>query len=263
MIENKLSIASNSDLLSELIDSDFSIRKETTQNDILNMMQDFLNMQQLYNAAIKEISTKLEILDDEFQVRYDHNPIHHMECRLKSPQSMMEKLSRKDLPTNLSSAKENLTDIAGIRVICNYIEDIYCIANLLIQQDDILLIRRSDYISNPKPTGYRSLHLVVKVPVFLSDHKEDVPVEIQIRTIAMDFWASLEHQLKYKTNKELPEFIYQELTECSDQIALLDQRMQNIYHQLENLPEHIEEEQNSSIHKQDKKISHFLNSISC
>lgn len=232
MLDNKLNFSGNGGLITKLMNSDFSVKKETSPQDILYLMQDFLNLQQLYNAAIKEISTKLEILDDEFQVRYDHNPIHHMECRLKSPQSMMDKLSRKNLPTNLSAAREHLTDIAGIRVICNYIEDIYRIANFLIQQDDIYLIRRSDYIENPKPTGYRSLHLVVKVPVFLSEHKEHVPVEIQIRTIAMDFWASLEHQLKYKADKNLPDYIFRELTECSHQIAMLDERMQHIYHQL-------------------------------
>lgn len=163
---------------------------------------DFITMRQLYGAAIKEIRTKLEILDDEFHVKFDHNPIHHMEYRLKTPKSIAGKLRKKQLEFSTESIRENLTDIAGVRVICNYLDDIYHIARLLVKQDDITLVRTRDYIKNPKSNGYRSLHLVVRVPVFLAESTEYVPVEVQIRTIAMDFWASLEHQLKYKSETQ-------------------------------------------------------------
>ncbi|NLM10576.1 MAG: GTP pyrophosphokinase family protein, partial [Clostridiaceae bacterium] len=140
--------------------------------DISDQMHDFLELRQLYNAAMREVRTKLEILDEEFHVRFNHNPIHHIECRLKSPQSIVEKLNRKGVELSIESIKKNITDIAGIRVICNYIDDIYTIADLLLKQDDITLIRERDYIANPKDNGYRSLHLVIMVPVYLSDRKE-------------------------------------------------------------------------------------------
>ncbi|MHB8065646.1 MAG: GTP pyrophosphokinase, partial [Ruminiclostridium sp.] len=177
----------------------------------------------------REISTKLEILDDEFQFIHKRNPIHNMQSRIKSIESIFEKLNRKELEISIDVAKENLTDIAGIRVVCYYIEDIYMIAKMLTMQDDITVVRETDYIKNPKANGYRSLHLVVKVPVFFSDRKEIVPVEIQIRTIAMDFWASLEHQLRYKTMETIPSSVAQELQECADNIANTDLKMQNIY----------------------------------
>ena len=142
-------------------------------------------------AAIKEIQTKLEILDDEFQMRHRRNPIHHMQSRLKTIQSMLEKLKRKNYEVSINSAVKNLQDIAGIRVICSYVQDVYTIANLLVSQDDVHLVRMADYIREPKPNGYRSLHLIVEIPVFLSEGRILVPVEVQIRTIAMDFWASL------------------------------------------------------------------------
>ena len=192
----------------------------------------YLEMQHLFLSATREISTKLEILDDEFQFRHKRNPIHHMQSRLKTPKSIFEKLRRKGLEISLESVKENLTDIAGIRVICSYIDDIYMIARMLVAQDDITLVRETDYIKNPKPNGYRSLHLIVKVPVFFSDKKELVPVEVQIRTIAMDLWASLEHQLRYKTKEAIPPLIGEELQKCADDIAVTDLKMQEIYRTL-------------------------------
>ena len=195
-------------------------------------MKKFFALQQLYNSAIKEIKTKLEILDEEFQVKFDHNPIHHMEYRLKSPQSIVDKLSRKNFEVSTESIKQNLTDVAGVRVICNYIDDINHIADLLIQQDDITLIRRRDYIAEPKPNGYRSLHLIVTVPVFLAETTEKVPVEIQIRTIAMDFWASLEHELKYKAQDEISEDVRRRLKDSAESIARLDAEMQSIYKEI-------------------------------
>ena len=200
------------------------------QADVVRQtMKSMIAMQQLYNAAIREVSTKIEILDDEFHVKYAHNPIHHIESRLKQPQSIREKLLRKGIAPDMQLAHEHITDIAGIRVICYYISDIYTIAELLLKQDDITLIKRSDYIENPKPNGYRSLHLVVSVPVFLSGGARNVPVEVQIRTIAMDFWASLEHQLKYKSDTPVKDDLQRELAECAENITAIDEKMQSIY----------------------------------
>lgn len=197
--------------------------------EIESIRLSFFEMQHLYQSATREISTKLEILDDEFQFIHKRNPIHNMQNRIKSIESICEKLNRKELEISIEAAKENLTDIAGIRVVCSYIEDIYMIAKMLKMQDDITIVREIDYIKNPKANGYRSLHLVVKVPVFFSDRKEIVPVEIQIRTIAMDFWASLEHQLKYKTAETIPPSVAKELQECAENIAATDLKMQSIY----------------------------------
>lgn len=198
---------------------------------LMEEFQDFVLLRNTYHAAIREVSTKLEILDDEFQVRYDYNPIHHMECRLKSPQSLFEKLDRKGLDIRLDSIYQ-ITDIAGIRVICNYMDDVYAVASLLLQQDDIKLLRRSDYIKNPKESGYRSLHLVVQIPVFLSDRTEMVPVEIQFRTIAMDTWASLEHELKYKRAGGITPEVEQELKDCANAMAEVDRKMEEIHKEL-------------------------------
>jgi len=204
-------------------------------HSFINVSSSYLEMENLYQSAIKEISTKLEILDDEFKLKYSRNPIHDIQCRLKSLESIIKKLERKGHEISIESAKENLFDIAGVRVVCSYIEDIYSVAGLLKAQDDIILIRETDYIKNPKPNGYRSLHLVVKIPVFFSDRKELVPVEIQIRTMAMDFWASLEHQLRYKSSGNIPSSIVQELKECAETIASTDLKMQRIYSSLEDL----------------------------
>ena len=192
-------------------------------------IQDLLELRQLYNAAIREVSTKLEILDEEFRVRFNHNPIHHIDCRLKSPQSIIDKLNRKMCEISIESIKNNITDIAGIRVVSNYIDDIYTISELLLKQDDITLLRKRDYIANPKENGYRSLHLVIQIPIFLSDCKEFIPLEVQIRTIAMDCWASLEHQLIYKSPDPLPDTLREQLKECSDAVSDIDMKFQNIY----------------------------------
>ena len=197
------------------------------------LVDEFFTVQCRYQAAIREIQTKLENLDEEFQMKHKRNPIHHMQSRMKSIQSMMEKLGRRNAQRSISSAVENLTDIAGIRVICSYLQDVYTVANLLTSQDDIHVLRVRDYIKHPKENGYRSLHLVVEIPVFLSEGRVMVPVEIQIRTIAMDFWASLEHSLKYKEQGNVPEDISQELIQTASDIAALDQRMQTIHDKVE------------------------------
>lgn len=203
-------------------------------DEFVENLTDFVLQQQLYRAAIKEMRTKLEILDEAFQVRYDHNPIHHIEYRLKSPQSILEKLRKKGLPVSTDSIWDNLTDVAGVRVICNYIDDVYRVAELLLKQDDITLVRVRNYIDYPKENGYRSLHLIVSVPIFLAEKTEHVNVEIQIRTIAMDFWASLEHQLKYKAQDDISQDLRRRLKVCADSIAALDIEMQSIHKELQS-----------------------------
>lgn len=206
-----------------------------SQEKILEQLYQFIELEHLYESAIREVKTKLEILDSEFKTKYDYNPIHHIEDRLKSPQSMMEKLQRKGMTFSTENVRATLHDIAGVRVICNYIEDIYSVAEFLTRQDDVTLIKTKDYIKNPKPNGYRSLHLVIETPVFLSDRKEMVHVEVQIRTIAMDFWASLEHQLKYKTDSDVSAELAQQLKDCAETIAATDLKMQSIYQTLKEI----------------------------
>ena len=197
--------------------------------EAVKTINSFMVTENLYLAATREITTKLENLNDEFKYAKDRNPIHQINARVKTPKSIMNKLTRRGFELSVESARNNLTDIAGVRVICSYIDDIYLIAKLLTSQDDVEVIRISDYIKNPKPNGYRSLHLIVTVPVFLSESTELVKVEIQIRTIAMDFWASLEHELWYKLTNKKTEEIIRELKDCADGIADIDVRMQNLH----------------------------------
>ena len=196
--------------------------------DIEVSIQDLLDQMMIYRAGIKEIRTKLEVLDDEFQTKYSYNPIHHIESRMKSLKSIMLKIKEKGLEVSIDNIRKNVTDIAGIRVICNYLDDIYRIEDMLLAQNDVTLLRRRDYIKTPKQSGYQSLHLIVEVPIFLSDGPIPIPVEIQIRTIAMDFWASLEHKLKYKTDNEVAEDLRYRLKICAKAIQELDTEMQNI-----------------------------------
>ncbi len=202
---------------------------------ILNDFQKLLELQQVYNAAIKEIQTKLEILNDEFKVKFARNPIHHVESRLKSTRSIINKLRKKNMEVSIESAKANLNDIAGIRIVCCYIDDVYRVADMLLAQTDIELVQSQDYIKTPNYNGYRSLHLDLKVPVFLSERIEKVTVEVQIRTVAMDFWASLEHDLRYKTDKTIPASIGEDMLRCANEIAEIDAKMQSIYRQIQDL----------------------------
>lgn len=194
----------------------------------------------LYNScAIREIQTKLEILNDELSLKTKRNPIESISSRLKAPQSIIGKLRKNGYPITVESMEENLNDVAGVRVICSFIEDIYNVADMLTMQDDIKVIIRKDYIKNPKENGYRSLHLIVEVPIFLSEKSMQRRVEVQIRTMAMDFWASLEHQVKYK--KGIPDAgkIGEELADCANIIAETDQKMQDIYHKIMTMQERI------------------------
>lgn len=181
-----------------------------------------------YRCAMMVVETKFKVMNEEFSLQYDHNPIESIKTRLKSPESIIEKLTRKGLPLSPESVEENISDIAGIRVICSYTTDIYMLSEAFLQQDGIELIREKDYIRQPKPNGYRSLHLIVGVPIFLHDQKKTVKVEVQFRTISMDWWASLEHKIRYK--KGLPSIaeVEQELYECAQLGAELEARMENI-----------------------------------
>ena len=181
-----------------------------------------------YNSAMREVTTKLEILNDELSVRNRRNPIQFIKSRVKTPMSIVDKLQKLEKEISVESVMTSLNDVAGIRVIASFVDDVYEIADMLTKQDDVFLIEAKDYIKNPKPNGYRSYHLIVEVPVFFSDKKQFVRVEIQIRTVAMDFWASLEHQLKYKENIKNSEEIEAELRQCAETIANTDMKMMSI-----------------------------------
>ena len=204
---------------------------------IKSFIEQFIQEMVIYRSAIKEVSTKLEILNDEFQAKKARNPIDHIKSRVKTPESIIEKIGRRGFDLNAESIRNSMYDIAGIRVVCQFIDDIYLIANMLKSQDDVTVILEKDYIKNPKPNGYRSLHIVVEIPVFFSDKTIPVKVEIQIRTIAMDLWASLEHNLFYKVKKDVPEGIEEELKQCADVIAATDIKMQNIHKIIERSPD--------------------------
>lgn len=197
--------------------------------------QEFQQLRHLYTSAVKEVRMRAEVLNDEFSVTYARSPIHHIETRLKSTASIVEKLERKGLPVTAKSARVKLNDIGGIRIVCNYIDDVYAVEKMLLRQSDIHLVKRQDYIAHPNYNGYRSLHLDMRVPVHLSDRTESVIVEIQIRSVAMDFWASLEHDLRYKADKAaLPEGINEEMLQCADEIAAIDRKMQDMYRRIQD-----------------------------
>lgn len=189
----------------------------------------------IYNSALKEIGTKLEILNDEFQHVHQYNPIEHIKTRIKTPQSIVKKLKKNGYESTISNMVEHVNDIAGVRVICSFTSDIYRIAEMIINQSDIKVVSVKDYIFKPKPSGYKSYHLIVTVPIFLSDRHIDAKVEIQIRTVAMDFWASLEHKIHYKFEGDIPEHIKNELVECANMISDLDARMLHLNEQVQEL----------------------------
>ena len=200
---------------------------------LLETAVEYKELRMMYACAIKEVQTKFEVLETEFKVRYQRNPISSIQTRLKSSSSIIEKMIRKGIPFSMENLEEQIQDLAGIRVICSYVDDIYALAQALTSQDDITLLEEKDYIRNPKPNGYRSLHLIVSVPVFFSQQKRQIKVEVQIRTIAMDFWASLEHQMKYK--REIPDqqHIVEQLKNCAEDIARVDREMMDIRRRLE------------------------------
>jgi len=196
---------------------------------------DYAQIKDVYASAIREVDARLTTMDSEFSIRHRHNPIHHTESRVKSLNSIIKKLRSLGIPVSIINAKKALNDIAGVRVVCRYVDDIYRIANLLLMQDDVVLILEKDYIKNPKTNGYRSLHIVVDIPVYRLEGKLFVPVEIQIRTVAMDFWATLEHGIRYKASEEVPRHIGEELKDCADVIFNTDLRMQDVFKTLQQV----------------------------
>ena len=206
--------------------------KDLMDNETVEWMQQksraYFDLISYYRCAMMEVETKLNVLNEEYSIRYDRNPIMTIKSRIKSIDSIRGKLDRKGLPFALETLSENIYDIAGLRVICAFREDVYSIAESLLSQDDVTLIERTDYIESPKPNGYRSLHLIIEVPIFLASEKRKMKVEIQLRTVAMDWWASLEHQLRYKKDTVFTEEMSQELSYCAAVSAELDERMNNI-----------------------------------
>ena len=205
-------------------------------DDFLNLIEEntkpYRELMAFYKCATMEIETKFKVLDEQLSLEKEHNPIESIKCRLKSPDSIVRKMNRKQIPPNFRALEENIFDVAGVRVICAFPEDIYEISDCFLKQDDIHLIKMKDYIKEPKPNGYRSLHLIVETPIFLHDRKRLMKVEVQLRTIAMDFWASLEHRIYYKKGQDNKE-LRRELKECAQVSAVLDFRMQEIRRQIE------------------------------
>ena len=195
--------------------------------------REFSKLMAYYRCAMMEVETKLNVLNQEFSLRYDRNPISSIRTRLKSPLSIRGKLERRGLDVSVESIEQNLNDVAGVRVICSFPEDVRTLATALLKQDDVILLEKKDYILNPKPNGYRSLHLIVAVPIFLAHEKRTMRVEIQLRTIAMDFWASLEHQLRYKKDVDFTDDMAKELKFCADLSAELDRRMDALREQVQ------------------------------
>lgn len=189
----------------------------------------------IYNSALKEIGTKLEILNDEFQHVHRYNPIEHIKSRIKSSESIVKKLKRNGYESTIDNMVEYVNDIAGIRVICSFSSDIYRIAEMISNQNDIKVLAIKDYIKNPKPSGYKSYHMLITVPIYLSDRIVHAKVEIQIRTVAMDFWASLEHKINYKFEGNVPQYIKDELVECANLISDADARMLHLNEQIRDM----------------------------
>ena len=202
------------------------------KNEIKTLMQNYAmpyrELMSYYRCAMMEVETKFNVLNEELSLQYDRNPIETIKTRLKSPESILEKLHRKNYPVAFDSIEQNLNDIAGVRVICAFPSDIYQLEEAFLKQDDIRLVERKDYIANPKSNGYRSLHLIVEIPIFLHDHKRLMRVEVQFRTISMDWWASLEHKIRYKKGLQESDHVDQELFECAKMSAELDSRMEKL-----------------------------------
>ena len=221
--------ASQAEERKEVLKDFFGGREEDEiSEDLLTHLIQFEELMLKYRSAIREVTTKLEILNDELSAHTERNPIENIQSRLKRPYSIARKLNRLQKPVTVEAISQNLNDVAGIRVICPFIDNIYEVAQMLLKQDDVRLIASKDYIQNPKPNGYRSLHLIIEIPVFFSEGKELIRVEIQIRTVAMDFWASLEPVSCYKNDSPKAQSIAAELKACADTIAQTDLTMQKL-----------------------------------
>ena len=205
--------------------------------DAENQIETWQEVTLVYNAALKQMNTRLEILNDEFQHVHQYNPIEHIKSRIKTPESIVKKLKRHGYESTIENMVNYVNDMAGVRIICSFSSDIYRIAEMIRLQNDIRVVAVKDYIRQPKPSGYKSYHMLVTVPVFLSDKTVDVKVEIQIRTVAMDFWASLEHKINYKFEGKAPEYVKTELVECAQMVSALDSRMQGLNEEIKKIEE--------------------------
>jgi putative GTP pyrophosphokinase len=210
-----------------------------------------LQLMTYYRCALMAVETKFKILDEEFSLSHDRNPIDHIKTRIKTPDSIRKKMRTLQIPLTVNSIEQNLHDVAGIRVICQFVDDIYVLADCLLAQDDVILVDKKDYIAQPKESGYRSLHLIIEVPIFLHNEKRQMKVEVQLRTMAMDFWASLEHRLAYKKtiHNEKADTISDELRTCADTSVWLDLKMKDIRDNIE------------SMEKADKRNEHRLGGL--
>ena len=227
---------SSDELIQQEVKLPASIEKNISNpEDFYKTAFEFQQIMMIYESAIKQLQTKLDILNKENKISGRRNPIETVKSRIKSPQSIAGKLQKKQLPITFESMQKNLNDIAGVRVICPYISDIYSVRDTLLKQPDITLLEEKDYIKEPKQSGYRSLHLVVQIPVYLSETTHNVNVEIQLRTIAMDFWACLEHELHYKTTANVPDSVRRELFRVAETIAITDREMEEIAIELQHL----------------------------
>ena len=226
----------NQKALSEIQDT-VAMAMMNTSRRIMTTVVDFQELLMRYTCALKEIQTKLEVLNTEYNVRMQRNPIVSIHTRLKQSVSIMEKMERLGIPFSLENVEKYLNVVAGVRVICSYLDDIYTLADALTKQDDVTLIRTKDYIRNPKGNGYRSLHLIVSIPVFFADSKRNMKVEVQVRTVAMDYWAELEHQLKYKQEVPNENEIATELKFCAEEMAQIDLKMLSIRKRIEECTE--------------------------
>ncbi|WP_078544511.1 GTP pyrophosphokinase [Litchfieldia alkalitelluris] len=213
-----------------------SLQTNETEN-MKELKTELIRFMMAYKFALDEVNTKIDILKQEFKFIHEYNPIEHVSSRVKSPESILKKIRQKELMLSLPIIRENIRDIAGIRITCSFISDIYKISEMLEKQKDIKVVQCKDYIKTPKSNGYRSLHLIIEIPIFMSDRVENVYVEIQIRTIAMDFWASLEHKIYYKYNNEIPQKMKTELKEAANSAAELDIKMEKIHQEMNLLKE--------------------------
>lgn len=214
--------------LTDLIEDD-----KFNLEEMLEDAKPFAELMMMYRCALREVTTKFEVLNEEFSLMNNRNPVESIKTRIKSPESIYEKMKRKGYAFTVESIRENIFDVAGVRIICSFPSDIFKLAEMLTRQDDIGVIAVKDYITNPKPNGYRSYHLIVEIPIFLANRTELMKVEVQFRTIAMDFWASLEHKLKYKKNIEDADRIAADLKDCAERISVLDLKMQSIREEID------------------------------
>ncbi|GGG11146.1 hypothetical protein GCM10007425_01850 [Lysinibacillus alkalisoli] len=213
-----------------------------SRNEITQLRAELTRFSMAYKFALDEITTKINILQEEFRLTHESSPIEHVNTRVKSPESLFKKVAKQKVGLSLQEIKENIRDIAGIRIICSFVSDIYRVFDMIKRQTDIEIVEVKDYIKQPKPNGYQSLHVIMKVPVFMSDRMEKVYVEMQIRTIAMDFWASLEHKIYYKYNKQVPSYLTDELHEAAIAASQLDQKMERLNNEVNVLKAHNQED---------------------